>query len=124
MKSLKGFVSGFITAAVLTAGPVFAVLTDLEYQKHVTALCLIQARREPTPLLVTAAIRYGRRGTDEREAAVRFLREVFSMETGLLGAIPSPLPVTLPVAPVFTTTQRHQFKHWVDMIENGEGFES
>lgn len=91
-------------------------LTQAQYNAHVRQLTTQQLLARTSSggstidVLIQAAIAYGRTGVDEREAALRYLREVYLTATG--------------IDPTSSPAQRHEFKHWIERSMSGEGVEA
>ena len=86
-------------------------LTPNQYNDHVRQLALriVQAVGVTDSLIVTA-ISYGKLGAEQREATLRFLKELYQAQFG--------------VDPTIDAQTRHAFKHWVDFVASGEGVEA
>lgn len=89
----------------------WAALTQAQYNAHVRQMvgrALQTGLSEPCDL-VAWVIDYGRQGVEQREAAVRMVKELYQIEIG--------------VNPTQDALTRHAFKHWLDDCVGGEGFE-
>lgn len=86
-------------------------LTPAQYNDHVRQLALriVQAVGITDSLIVTA-ISYGKLGVDQREATLRFLKELYTVQLG--------------IDPTSSPAHRHEFKHWIDRVAAGEGVDA